>query len=364
MNVTYVYADSLEEWNCSEWRCAVPARAFRRTARHNATMISIPEFAQNTAQAQEACNEADLIVVQRNLFNRVLTMIQHWQALGKTVIADFDDAYNLIHPTVKNYKFWMEGKYEVNRDGKVIGEDIITPTPLKQFRWGLQLVHGASVPCRMLAEDWQQLTDMIIVPNYLELSKYGNLPPKNSGDKIIIGWGGSLSHLQSFEDSGVLEALKAVCKARPKVRLMICGDRRVFDRIMLPAHKKIYQPFVPALEWSYQIAKFDIGIAPLHGEYDKRRSWIKVLEYMIMKVPWIATNYPPYEDLIPYGKVVQNNPEQWEQALLEVIDHLEDYKHFARTSAYTFALNQNIDDNIESIISSYSKIIERSTTEQ
>lgn len=359
MNIIYVYADNVEEWNCSEWRCAIPTRAIQRTKEHTAIMIPITDFTQNTQLAQSTCSMSDIIIVQRNLFGQTLSIIQHWQALGKAVIVDFDDAYDHMHPSVKNYKFWIEGIAEIKKpDGSIVIQSM-KPAPLTQFKWGLQLVNAATVPCQQLIEDWQSYTSMYIVPNYLELPKYLNVPAVPEYEEVVIGWGGSLSHLQSFTDSGVLEALQNVCRLRQKVRVMICGDQRVFDRIDLPQEQKIFADYVQINEWPHQMAWFDIGIAPLQGEYDKRRSWIKVLEYMIMKVPWIATDYPPYQDIRPYGKLINNTPQEWETALLEVIDHIEDYKQIAKGAPYEYAVKQGIDYNVSKIVSIYAKIIEK-----
>lgn len=360
MNIVYVYADSEEEWNCAEWRCAIPSRAINRSKGNSAQMISITDFSINTPDANAICSGADLIVIQRNLFGRVLVMIQHWQALDKTVIVDFDDAYNLMHPSVKNYKFWIEGLLEKKAPDGTIIEEELKPVPLSQFKWGLRLVHGSTVPCRILSEDWCKYSHTYIVPNFLELSKYVSVQSIPAHEEIVIGWGGSLSHLQSFVDSGVLTALKSVCRKRPKVRALICGDKRVFDQIDLPSEQKIFNQYVPPSEWPRMLAWFDIGIAPLHGEYDKRRSWIKILEYMAMKIPWIASDYPPYEDIRQFGKVVNNTAEEWERALLDVVDHYKEYKNSSKKIAYQFATQQNIDNNINRIIEIYATIINKS----
>lgn len=110
MHIVYVYANSSEEWNSAEWRCAIPARAIQRSRLHTAQLLDIQSFAQNTPQAQKACLEADVIVIQRDLFGPVLNPIQRWKARDKIVIADFDDAYQLMPATDKDYHFWVEGK--------------------------------------------------------------------------------------------------------------------------------------------------------------------------------------------------------------------------------------------------------------
>ncbi|MBI3763257.1 MAG: hypothetical protein HY260_15535 [Chloroflexi bacterium] len=355
MNIVYVFADNPQEWNCSEWRCAVPARAINRTARHRAALLSLKDFTLNTPEAQAVCDPADVIVVQRNLVGPVLTALQHWKARDKTVIADFDDAYNLMPATNVAYRFWVEG-IAARPDGR---EEKIDPLPLAQFKWGLRLAHAATVPSKRLADDWRAYADMHYVPNYIDLEKYQNVAAAPR-DGIVLGWGGSLSHLQSFTGSSILAALKRVCRARPQMKVMICGnDRRIFDHLPLPPAQKILRPWVPYAEWPRRLAEFDIGLAPLFGQYDERRSWIKVLEYLVMKIPWVASDGPAYHDLRPYGWLVKNIPSAWERVLLDMVDHLDDYKVEAAREPYLFGISQAIDVNVDKIIATYAEIAGR-----
>ena len=343
MKIVFVFADSEEEWNSSEWRCAVPYRAINRSGLHRASLLSIHDFANHTPQAQEVCNAADVIVVERNLFGPVLSAIQYWKARDKAIVANFDDAYSLMPPSNLNYQFWGEGV------SRTTGEKI-QPPPLTQFKWGLRMVHAAIVPSRRLAEDWQSYTNMFYVPNYIDLSLYQNVSSEQH-EGIVIGWGGSISHLQSFVDSGVAEALRRVCRARPQVKVMICGnDLRIPKALGLPAKQVILQPWVSYREWPSVLSRFDIGLAPLAGEYDERRSWIKVLEYLVMKIPWIASEGSPYQEFRSYGWLVKNTSLSWERVLLDVVDHLVEYKEEASRDAYLTGISKAIDDNIDNIL--------------
>lgn len=352
MNIVYVYADNESEWNCSEWRCAIPARAINRTAYHHAKLLSIDDFRLSTPLAQEACGLADLIIVQRNLYELVLSSMQHWKARDKAIVVDFDDAYQLLPVSHPNYAFWNQGIIKAHN----LPIQKVDPPPLTQFKWGLRLAHAATVPSKRLADDWQSYTEMHYLPNYIDLKVYENaVHEKHTG--VVIGWGGSVSHLQSFTNSGVVTALKKVCSARPQVTVMVCGnDRRVFDSLQVPSRQKIFQPWVNYTEWPGVLAKFDIGLAPLAGDYDERRSWIKVLEYMVMKIPWVASEGSAYQELKHFGWLVKNNSEAWERILIDMVDHLNDYKNEASGEPYLFGIGQNIDENINRVISIYETI--------
>ena len=356
MIVTYVYADTKEEWNCAEWRCSVPARAINRTGTHKAYMIDIESFVKRSDAIDQICAESDIIVIQRNLFGPVLATIQHWKAYEKTVIVDFDDAYDLMPAAVKNYEFWIEGvQKRRGLDNRVVAQKI-DPPPLTQFKWGLRLVDAATTPSTRLAEDWRSFTSIYNVPNYIELDRYIDVKPE-AHDWITIGWGGSLTHLQSFKDSGVLSALRRVCLQRPNVRVMICSDIRIYEALNIPEEQKTFNPWVAAVDWPSQLAQFDIGIAPLAGAYDQRRSWVKALEYLVMRIPWVASDGPPYHQMRSYGWLVNNTPNAWERILLDMVDHIDDYKAEAAGEPYLYGIGQGIDENIEKVLSTYSTII-------
>jgi glycosyltransferase involved in cell wall biosynthesis len=357
MNIVYVHADTPAEWNSSEWRCAIPARAINRTGRHSAELLDISDFALNTQQARQVCGAADVIVVQRKLFGPVLAAIQHWKARDKVVIVDFDDAYDLMPPDNPSYAYWHEGL--IQRPGQA--PERVEPTPLTQFKWGLRLVDGVTVPSRRLLDDWAPYANVHYLPNFIELENYQNVS-SNPHEGIIIGWGGSATHLLSFTKSGILPALQNVCQARPQVKVMVCGhDYRVFDSLPLPLEQKVQQPWVPYAQWSQVLSLFDIGLAPLAGPYDQRRSWIKVLEYMVMKIPWIASEGPAYYEQRSYGWVVKNNVKAWERVLLDTVDHLADYRREAACEPYLYGIGQGIDENVDKIISVYSTVAARVT---
>lgn len=358
MNVLYVYADTPQEWNCSEWNCIIPAKAINKTGKHTANTMHINEFVKNTPEAQELCKKADIIVVERNYFGDTLTMIQFWKVRGKTVIAIFDDAYDIMHPQNVSYRFWNYGEITFkDQEGKEQVAKML-PLPLEQFKWGLRLMKGAQVPSVYLAQDWSKYTPTYYVHNYLDIDKYMNIEPLHPHPKeeIVIGWCGSMSHHSSFTDSGVLDALRKITKRYPQVKVLIGGDKRIYD--LLETKNKFFQPYVPAEQWTPLLKSIDIGLAPLSGEYDKRRSWIKVMEYMALKIPWVASTYPTYDELHDYGTMTNNGYTNWERSLSSVIDNYSVHKEKAETLGYDFALEQSSDKNVEKVtLPLYEKLI-------
>jgi hypothetical protein len=359
MIITYVYADNSFEWNTSNWRCVIPARAINRTGRHMAHLMSLVDFNKGLKESQNLCEQSDMIVVERNFALDTLGAIIRWKAKDKVVVGNFDDAYQLMPPTNTSYAYWKKGEMRYrDADGKE-SITIIKPKPLIQFVWGLRTLDAITVSSKLLAEDWQEYTDAYYFPNYFDVNNYlkAAAPPHEG---TIIGWGGSLSHVESF-DGGVLPALKQVCKQRPHVKVMIVGDKRVYDMLDVPLHQKIYMSFVPFERWPNVISEFDIGLAPLYGPYDSRRSWIKPLEYSLLKMPWIASENPAYEELREYGVLVRNTAPAWQEALLDMVDHLDMHRRRAELEPYQFALKQSSDQNVDTMLKIYAEIIYKST---
>jgi glycosyltransferase involved in cell wall biosynthesis len=141
------------------------------------------------------------------------------------------------------------------------------------------------------------------------------------------------------------------------VRVLLCtSDTRLLNAIDLPSEQVTWRPWVPFAEWPGLLASFDIGIAPLYGDYDQRRCWTQALEYMIQRIPWVASAGPVFQDLAQYGWLVNPQPKAWERVLLDIVDHLDEYRLEAERDAYLFALSQSIDENIDKVMDTYTRI--------
>jgi len=357
--VAFVYADTFKEYNCSKHNCVIRANAINRLPNHEAYLIHITEFAKNSPETITICDKADIIVIERNLFEDALTILMFWKVRRKPIVAIFDDAYDKMLPTNVTYEFWTNGKITgINDKGETVDGEML-PKPLTQLKWGLRNCKALIVPSVRLAEDWSKYTQTYHIPNNLEIKKYENVEPLFPHNGIYIGWAGSLSHLASFVDSGLNIALSRVLQKHDNVKLLIGGDKRVFDAIDLPEDKKVFTNFVPEANWFKLLKSMDVGLAPLGDTYDERRSWIKALEYMILKIPFVASDIITYDALKPYGVFVKNSEEDWETELDKMVNNLSKYKKIASGAPYEFAKAQDIDANIEKILKVFQEIIDK-----
>jgi len=301
-------------------------------------------------------------MVERNYFGDTLTVMQYWKSRNKAIGAIFDDAYDIMHPQNISYGFWTHGemKYKKGPDEPEL-TGYMKPKPIEQFKWGLQMVKGVQVPSENLAKDWSKYNNTYFVHNFLDIDKYMDVAPlyPHPKEEIWIGWCGSMSHYASFNDSGVVQGLRRIARKYPQVKILISGDQRVFELLDVKEGQKIFQPFVPKEQWTPLLKTLDIGLCPLAGEYDKRRSWIKALEWMALKVPWIATKYPTYNEFHDFGIMTENGYKNWEDSLTQMIEEYPKWKDIAETTGYEFAMEQSSDKNIEKVtLALYEKLIE------
>jgi hypothetical protein len=294
----------------------------------------------NTPRCKRACSNADTIVLQRVLIDDSMPTVDYWMKRGKRILASFDDAYDLIGEENAAYSFWGRGEVEV----KVAGQKYtrkLEVHPVDQFRRNLRKISGGVTPGKVLARDWSAHAPMLHLPNYLESKRYFNLP-RHDTSWINIGWGGSLSHLTSFAHSGVQQALQNVLSQthEQKVRLALVGDKRVRKQVPLPDEEIWFREYVMFFDWPKILNTFHIGLAPLAMPYDQRRSRLKVMEYIAMGIPFIATKSEAYEEFwdCPSGIFIdqgapdvcdKSNPKAWERALWEVLNNPPEFKRRA-----------------------------------
>jgi hypothetical protein len=327
-------------------------------------MVRIEAFAEQAAAADAVLINADIIVVQRNLSGKVLKAIERWQHLkhkkdgkdvvGTPVVVDFDDYYDEMGPSNVSYDYW---KRNLVRQGA--SQQRVDPPALDQFHTGVALCGFATMPSKVLAKAYEPYAKTYVVPNYIQAGRYANRAKPYGGLKII-GWGGSMSHLQSFQFSGVGAALKRLCRDRVDVMVEIhTADGRVFNEIPVPVDRKVLKGWVSADDWPGELAKFAVSLAPVHGAYDTARSWIKLLEASIMRVPWVASRGPAYDEWGGYGRLVANNPKAWEMGIGETLDALGTPAMKAMLdAAESWAKAQDIDRNVDAVAATYQTIIE------
>lgn len=421
MHITFIYADPHDSQNCSLYNVIYPAKEINKLQGHSADTFYVGEFDLSNDHMRQSCLRADLIIFERNLFSNILLEEMRLWLENKNVAIIFDDDYVRIEPKNNAYDFWHNSGNMIKLENGMFQRVTVRPGYLAQLRRGVRLAKGLICPSRILCDDWKEYTDTYRIHNYLDEQRYPeesralfrdkelatewarqrrdkfneentfenvkkmfpkkdekevdewikyelikfnkkytfeNIEKTFSKNNIIIGWCGSYSHVESFTKSGALYALEKVAMKHDNVRVLIGGDKRVYDLLKIPEGKKFFTEHVPDEQWAALQKSIDIGIAPLSTDFDRRRSWIKVLEYMIMKVPWVATNFETYEELGNYGILTDNNVRNWRNALEYAIENIAELKEKANNENFLFAKSNTYENKIGELLSVYQQIID------
>ncbi|MCL4559574.1 MAG: hypothetical protein M1281_03035, partial [Chloroflexi bacterium] len=159
----------------------------------------------------------------------------------------------------------------------------------------------------------------------------------------------------------VLAALERVCQKRSQVRVAVWGeDSALLDQLSIQLAQKFRPTGFDQWGWPRQLAYIDIGLAPVFNLAEERLRRQDVLEYMSMKIPWLASEFPDDRELRPYGWLVQNSASAWERVLLDMVDHLEAYMDEAAGEPYLFGISQALDENLNKVLSIYTSIWKKS----
>lgn len=366
LHIMHLYADSANEWNCSEWRCHIPANALNAEheagrSPHTAKLYYLPTALQwNNPTVQAALGLADVLVFQRNVLTpEVWAAMDYWRAIGKAVAIDLDDHYPGLPASNPAHAYWIQNKIGMDQE------------PVAALEEAMAHADALTSPSKVILADWAHLVPGYHLPNYTRRVWYEPLMQKPVGatdiglayepaadgsqdlvgaaragseGQIVLGWGGSISHVDSWLYSGAIEALDLLFEKWPQVRLKFCGHETRLDYIFKRwGERVIRQAGVRPEHWPSVVATFDIGLAPLDmrpldppwregaplASYDERRSWLKVIEYLSAGVPFVASRSATYQDLARWGTLVENTPDAWFRALDLKITNLAAEKQFA-----------------------------------
>lgn len=358
MVITFVFSQNPINHYRVQLRCFNLANAIGQTGWHKTYLLDLNSFIQNTEAAQEICNASDIIVIHQLLFGPVLQTIQFWKAREKKIIVDIDEAVNLTSPDMTGHDLWEKGNLEpLYMEEFGLGSSTINPPPLEQLKWGMRLVDAATVSSPLLVHDWEKYTRIHHVPDYINCDKYPGRV-ENDHEGIWIGFRGDQMSPASLHQSGLAKALERICSKHSDVNIFISGlSTRLYEALNIPKERLVIFPDVSVEASPFIINNIDLGLAPAAGDFDQRLSWIRVLEYMVMKIPWIASDQLPYKELSSYGHLVPNSPYAWEMVIDEMIDHIEVFRNEAAKEPYVFALSQDVNENVFKVLSIYDSIL-------
>ena len=392
--------------------CHIPSNAINaeheagRTP-HTAQLIYLPSAIEfDHPSVQQILGRGDVLSYQRNVLTPdVVRSMAYWRALGKIVVVDLDDSYDHLPPSNPAHAYWILDKVGLKESTGL--------NPVEALAEGIRNSDALTSPSKTLLADWSHVAPGAWIPNYPRAMWYAAAKPKPIGEKdiafgyrevekdgqkqlefvgnyrndseglVYLGWGGSISHVDSFVYSGILEALDKIFEKHPNVRFKFCGHEGRLDYILNRwGDKVVRQQGVKPEHWPYVVSTFDIGLAPLdmrpvpkemgHGHdpnqklfsYDERRSWLKGVEYLCAGVPWIATRSATYAELSRHGTMVENKSElsqderadNWYRALDLAITNVEARKRLAAEKKKWALKKWSAEANVQTIVEAYERV--------
>lgn len=400
LHLIHLYADSPSEWNCSEWRCKIPSDAVNaeheagRTP-HTAQLFHLPSALNwRHPEVQKKVGLGDILVFQRNVIvPEVYEAMDYFRAIGKLVLVDLDDHYPGLPPSNPAFAYWIQNKPQLN------------PDAIAALAEGLRHADALTSPSKTLLEDWAHIVPGCWIPNWPRLKWYKDIqtrptsapdlefgyqesngqtaltatPRENSKDWIILGWGGSISHVDSWLYSEIAPALDRIFDKHPNVRLKFCGHEGRLNDIMLNrwGDRIVRQPGVLPEHWPIVVGTFDIGLAPLDmrpqspwreggpvAAYDERRSWLKAVEYLCAGIPWVASRSRTYAELTQHGNCVENTEEAWFSALDRLVRNILEEKKKAQHKRKWALRRLTMENNVDTMFATYERIMAQRAVQQ
>jgi hypothetical protein len=268
----FIFADKPGELNTSLFRCAIPFKYLGK-AGYEANLMHYSQI--------DYLKLSPTVLMERIVFPSSNTpdSISILRRAGvEWIVATFDDAYQVMPDSCGESKaFWDKDR-------------------LMQFKVGLAMCDRVVVPSARLAEDYQPFCNISVLPNYHDDDLWPDLPHKEK-EVITIGWGGTDGHLETWKKSPLVPAMKILKKKYgDKINFLMAG--KVSQYILEQDIACAFIPtWVPIGQWPNVVRSFDIGLAPLSGAYDMRRSALKVIEYGLAGIPFVASNAGEYANI-------------------------------------------------------------------
>lgn len=294
---------------CGRYRLSIPYNDLKKRIKG----IDILDLQKSTNL--KLLSEYDIIVNQRVTDMAIVDTMKELKKLGKVLIHELDD--NLFHIKRHNpsYETYKPNSKEIKAifEACKISDYIHTTTQ--------------SLTNSLLKKIYIDKNKFISFNNALDvdMDKYKenwrDLLPK---DKIVIGYQGGSSHYEDLKE--IASAVRQIIAKYPNVVFAFCSTPSFADMfnlevgriIIIPPETQNFINFLPIP------SMFDIGLIPIiDDEFNNCKSYLKILEYAVYKVPTICSkvgDYIEYDKKSPNSTLlVKNRTDKWIKAIEKII---------------------------------------------
>jgi GT2 family glycosyltransferase/SAM-dependent methyltransferase len=316
-----ILAHPADRFGCGEYRVIAPMRALNEAGHimgwETGNYLSPPELFRM---------EPDVILLQRQVDPHQLDLVERYARHSKAFrVYEIDDLITNIPIRSIRKKQFVEQK------------DLH-----KRFRKGISMCDRFVVSTDFLAEEYKTYNpDIVVVKNYIERAKWGDLKPtRRQGKKARVGWAGSVTH--DGDLAMIFDVVKATADEVEWVFFGMCPDaiRPYVAEFYAGVTLDVYPQSLAALD-------LDLAVAPLEDvAFNHGKSHLRLLEYGVLGFPVVCTDLTPYRGDYPVTRV-PNRFRDWVDAIRS---HVADRDELARRGdALREYINANwiLEDNLD-----------------
>lgn len=309
-------------------------------------------------------NPQDVLVLQRQHHDNVLAISKDFKNRGGRLVFELDDYFHDLPPNNPARTSYPVGGKE-----------------LKNLEAFMEISDLMTVSTPALAENYSKWAKNVhVCYNSIDLEDISNLPEKpiRTDDSIHLGWAGSATHLDDLLP--IVKPIVEIMVEYPKTKFVFVGMdyRKIFprdlqNRLIYGGHtfpvdengKGLFYDINsnPVLRYYHllQQSSIDIAIAPLlNVKFNRAKSYIKLLEYGIANIPFVATDYGPYSQYVlqhrekQLGFLAETNS-NWKRALKRLIEDTTLRNNITKNNYDTVikhhTMNTGIDEWIKALAS-------------
>jgi glycosyltransferase involved in cell wall biosynthesis len=237
----------------------------------------------------DSFSDCQIGIVQRLASEANYDTIKRMRELGIKIIFDLDDdmwSVQSSNPAKAHLKVFND--YERGFMTCATECNVITVST-NRLKTAVENKLGTKIPIKVIGN--------AIDPAILRPS-----PLKKDKSKVIIGWGGSNTHLVDLAQMG--KALDIVVENNKQIHLHWVGMAP--PGATLKFHERVNShSWVPVKEYFSRLStwNWDIGVAPLdNNRFNRSKSSVKMIELGALKIPCLASPVQPYLELTSHNE--------------------------------------------------------------
>lgn len=272
--------------------------------------------------------DCDVLVLQRPTADWKALALHDAQKRGITVVVELDDDLHALHPAQLKQMGASSGHF------RNLGEcckhaDLVT------------------VSTQALAERYAPHGRVAVIPNYVSAKwlEIGVNPTHNS--PLVVGWTGTVATHR--DDLQATHGGAAMATEQHGATFRIIGRADLAKRNLGLAEEPEWTPWQTMADYPHEIAKLDIGIAPLAANaFNRAKSALKPTEYAACGVPCVMSptaEYVRLHDEYGIGVLAGWRSREWKREIGRLLTDSTYRTEMAEAGRQTVREHLTMEDN-------------------